>query len=354
MTIYVNGRFLTEEATGVQRFAEQLVLALSDLRDDVIVLAPRGARSFDAPHVRVREVGSGSPLRWEQWDLPRWLRRNGSPLLVNLGNRAPVLYRHQVSTLHDLLPMRYGGNFSLRFRAQFRLIAALGVIRRSHRVMTVSDAANAEIRAFYGLPSSRTSVVYNAVDHRSASLADDGAFAAVDADVPYVLAFGRAGLHRNAAVCVRAMQTVIERSPLNLVFVGSPDPALIRMAEGLGSRCVFTGRISDAELERLYSGACCFVAPSKYEGFDIPPLEAQRAGAPVIASDLPVHHEVLGSGALYFEPNDPERLADAIEQVASDPGVRRDLIARGSDNYTRFDWHSSATRLSRVIDEVVA
>ncbi|RIX26604.1 glycosyltransferase family 4 protein [Amnibacterium setariae] len=353
MAVYVNGRFLTEEPTGVQRFAEQLVVGLGELRDDVVVLTPPGARTLRRANIRVEAFGSGNAFKWEQCDLPARLRRAGSPLLVNLGNRAPLVYRHQISTLHDLLPMRFGDNFSLRFRLQFRVIAAVGVVRRSHRVLTVSDAAAAEIRAFYGLPESRTAVVHNAVDHRSDPRTGPGSSAIAGA-TPYVLAFGRAGRHRNAGVTIEAVGRLLERTTLRLVLVGSPDPILMREAARLGDRCVFTGRVSDADLEALYRGASCFVAPSLYEGFDIPPLEAQRAGAPVIASQIDVHREVLRDAALYFDPSDPDDLTQQIERVLAHPELRSRLIALGRENSARFDWGRSAAELNRVIVETDA
>lgn len=351
--ICINGRFLTEEQTGVQRFAANLARALSAIRDDVVVLAPDAPGNADLEGVDVRRFGASNPFVWEQVSLPLWLGKNDRPLLINLANRAPLLYPNQLSTLHDLLPMRFKENFSLRFRLLFRLIARFGVIRRSRQVVSVSESAGREIEAYYRLADRSVYVVPNAGDIGLSS-GPKGLDAAVSADDPYVLAFGRAGAHRNAAICIEAIKSLPADSTTRLIYAGRPDPVLVRAADALGRRCTFAGRVSDEELDALYRGAACFIAPSLYEGFDLPALEAQSIGTIVVASDIPIHREVLGDGARYFDPLAAADLTLALQRVLVDSPIGEDLQLAAQRNAARFSWDDSAMRLDALVQRLLA
>src|SRR5580692_5970307 len=89
--VYVNGRFLTQKFSGVQRFATEVTLALQSLRPDIQLLTPPG--EIAAPIMGSVQVGRLSGQGWEQLELPR---RAADGLLLNLGNTAPLLGRSQI------------------------------------------------------------------------------------------------------------------------------------------------------------------------------------------------------------------------------------------------------------------
>jgi glycosyltransferase involved in cell wall biosynthesis len=87
-----------------------------------------------------------------------------------------------------------------------------------------------------------------------------------------------------------------------------------------------------AELRVLYSMAHCVVAPSRAEGFDYSGAEGIACGAPLIASDIPVHRWVYGDAAEYFDPYDEEQLGQMMARFAElprDEGHLGDLRDRG-------------------------
>ena len=114
----------------------------------------------------------------------------------------------------------------------------------------------------------------------------------------------------------------------------------------------FLGRVSDDELVRLYNQAACFVFPSLYEGFGLPPLEAMACGCPVLVSDIPVEREVCGDAALYFNPLDPHDILHTITQYLNDADVIKETMRqKGFDNITRFSWEKSAEALIKKLEE---
>lgn len=109
----------------------------------------------------------------------------------------------------------------------------------------------------------------------------------------------------------------------------------------------------DAELAALYRGALAVALPSWYEGFGLPALEACAAGAPVIASDLPVLREIAGDAALYAPPGDPAAWAEAVGRVIGDPVLAARLRERGPARAAAFDWRRTADATVAALRSVV-
>ena len=105
----------------------------------------------------------------------------------------------------------------------------------------------------------------------------------------------------------------------------------------------------DAELAWLYRHAAALVFPSKYEGFGMPPLEAQALGCPVISSTAASLPEVLADTALYFDPDDTTALLDRLGELEGDPELAARLRARGLENARRYSWTGSAAVVLRAL-----
>lgn len=111
------------------------------------------------------------------------------------------------------------------------------------------------------------------------------------------------------------------------------------------------GSVSDKTLIGLYQGAMAFVFPSLYEGFGIPPLEAQKCGSPVIAADIPALRETLGGSAHFVDPLDVADIALALRTLVHDADLRERLAALGAANARRYSWEASAVMVDGLIQE---
>jgi glycosyltransferase involved in cell wall biosynthesis len=349
--IVINTRFLTQEMSGVQRFAEQTCLALKQLRDDVVFVAPHGIKMHDsAKALDVQCIGRNRGHLWEQLDLPLYLRRHGNPLLVSLCSTAPLLYRNQIATHHDITYIRHPESYTRLFRNLYRSMTPI-LLAHIKALLTVSNFSKSEIAQFYRYPHSKIFVVPNAVSDEFQPGPP------VSEKKHYLLAVSSPSVHKNFSRMIEAFLSLRDQEHLELRIVGAAggafsDPNLQRMATS-DPRIRFLGRLTDSELIAQYQGATAFVFPSLYEGFGIPPLEAQACGCPVIAANAAAIPEVLQASALYFDPADVSHIAAAMERVLTDVTLRQSLRRRGLNNVTRFSWEDSAQRVSQRIDALL-
>ncbi|MCC4247442.1 glycosyltransferase family 4 protein [Microbacterium testaceum] len=349
--IVVNARFLTQHVTGIQRFAAEITRELLTLRADTVLAVPRGpidTRGLDAS--RIVRVGRLSGHAWEQLELPLFARGRGA-VLLDLTSTGPVWYRPQVSTHHDVTWLRHPDSFGRRFRTLYALVVPR-LIARSDHLLTVSAFSRGEISAHFGTSPDRFTVVPNAADARFRP-SGEGAPAA---DGRYLLAVSSPNAHKNFGRMLEAFARFSPRHPdVELRVVGSQTRAFARQEYGApGERVRFLGRVGDDDLTALYRGALAFVFPSLYEGFGIPPLEAQQCGCPVIAARAASLPEVLGDSAVFVDPYDTGDIAGAMARVVDDAALRERLRRDGLRNARRFSWRTSAELVSRVLDDVAA
>lgn len=346
--IVINARFLTQELRGVQRFAEQTCLALKQLRDDVVFVAPHGIKMHEsAKALDVQCIGRNSGHLWEQLDLPLYLKRNASPLLISLCSTAPLLYSNQIATHHDITYVRHPQSYTRTFRLLYRTMTPI-MLARIKTLLTVSNFSRGEISQFYRYPEKKIVVVPNAVSaaFQPGAQVKDGPH--------YLLAVSSPSAHKNFNRMIQAFLMLRDHDDLELRIVGAAseifaDESLQSLASR-DPRIRFLGRLSDTELIAQYQGAKAFVFPSLYEGFGIPPLEAQACGCPVLAANAASIPEVLQASALYFDPLDVSHIAAAMERILSDQTLRQSLRRRGLNNVSRFSWEDSARRVSQRID----
>jgi glycosyltransferase involved in cell wall biosynthesis len=350
--IVINARFLTQELRGVQRFAEQTCLALKQMRDDVVFVAPHGIKMHEsAKALKVQCIGRNRGHLWEQLDLPLYLRRQGNPLLVSLCSTAPLMYGNQIATHHDITYVRHPESYTRAFRTLYRVMTPI-LLMRIKALLTVSNFSKGEISQFYNYPESKIFVVPNAVSD------DFQPGPPLTKQQSYLLAVSSPSSHKNFSRMIEAFLTLRAQEDLQLHIVGAAseifsDPSLQRLASS-DPRIHFLGRLSDTELIAQYQRATAFVFPSLYEGFGIPPLEAQACGCPVLAANAASIPEVLQASALYFDPRDVGHIASAMERILTDLPLRQSLRRRGLNNVTRFSWEDSARRVSQRIDAQLA
>lgn len=355
--IGINGRFLTQKLSGVQRYSRELVQAMDRLiQSEPIRLGrhrwrmwvPPGSDSdFTLSAITVETVGAGSGHIWEQRDLAH--AAAGSRLL-NLGNSGPVLHGDKLVVIHDAAVFRTPANFARRYRFVHRLLGR--AVARTGRIGTVSEFSRRELAQVLGLAEEAILVVRNGCDHFVGRARDDGVLKALDVERGrYFLFVGNPAPNKNLALLLDAFAR-LDRPGAELVVAGSLDRTVFGGGGAAGADgVILAARRSDEEIAALYTHATALVFPSRYEGFGIPPLEAMASGCPVIASDIPVLREVCGGAATYFTSDDAEALAAAMRRHWDEPQRSAARQAAAAERVARFRWEDSARDL---IDALLA
>ncbi|MBS0558654.1 MAG: glycosyltransferase family 4 protein [Proteobacteria bacterium] len=361
-TIFLNGRFLHQPVTGVQRFASELTRAIDALADQEIwreteVLAPgcapahatgRGAVGMTDTfrRLRLRAIGRFHGHLWEQAELPRAARGG---VLVSLGNTAPVLGgRRQVVVIHDAGVFDTPESYSLRFRAWYKALQRR-LVRTGVEVATVSEFSRGRIAERLGVDPARIAVVYEGADHILRVPADPAALVRHGLRPwNYVLAVGSRVAHKNL-VALRKAADALARRGMTLAVAGGGDPGVFSGVADANHGERRLGRISDAELRALYESAACLLFPSRYEGFGLPPVEAMACGCPVLAARVGAVEEICGDSALYFDNDEPCSIMLAVERLLDEDGLAERLRERGRARSAALSWEASARALGDVV-----
>jgi len=153
-------------------------------------------------------------------------------------------------------------------------------------------------------------------------------------------------------VIARALNIMGADAP-HCVVVGAADAAVFSVNPESSGRLHRVGYVSDAQLKALYGAATCFVFPSFYEGFGLPPLEAMASGCPVICSDAAVLAEVCADAALYFPAVSADALAEQLRRLMTDEALRQHLLHNAAQRVQRFSWRLGAGMNLAAIQRVV-
>jgi glycosyltransferase involved in cell wall biosynthesis len=368
LTVAVDVNSFYEPLTGVGWYLHQLLAHLAD-RDDLRLRLygqslVEGDPGAPAPAV---DFPAGPAIERVVWDAPdglvvppwraRQVLRRLSPLLAAAdANRVlfapnylfPPLFRlargARVATIHDLgvyrVPwaVRPDSGEALRERLE-------GTLFEADLLLTPSEAVRGEMIGM-GVSPGRV----RAIHHGTGMMAEGLATSAPPRTPPrYALHVGTVEPRKNVPTLLAAWR---------LLRLRRADPPPLALCGGFGWKAeevrremaqaqaegwlVHLGYVSAGELAALYGGAELVVLPSFYEGFGLPAVEALRAGAPLVASDLPVLREVAGDAALYAPPDRPDLWADRVGELLASPELRDDLRRRGRERARLFDWGRAA------------
>lgn len=353
--IYVNGRFLLQELTGVNRFAYELCRAWVQKGVSFALCCPPGSIKgcYDISRFNIVVCGWGKSHVWEQLSLPLWFSRiKGEKVLVCFTGLGPLLTRKKVMTIHDLAFMANPDWYSRPYRLWYRLMTPLCAVT-SMKILTVSEFSKSEIMRRLSIDGRKISVIYNAVSSRFHVLNSSRGNVREVAGEKYILAVSSIDPRKNFSMLLKAFSQMDDKS-IKLYIVGGQagiySTSIKELCDSISTdRIKWLGRVTDSELKEYYTNAHAFIYPSLYEGFGIPPLEAMACGTPTIVSDIPSLREVCGEASLYVSPLDAEDIAKKIILLVSDTELREKLRLAGYIRQKQFSWENSANAVLGIL-----
>lgn len=378
MHVLIEARSLSS-SQGVKTYTQQLIthlLAAKRHQYTVVYDAARYRGTFPAAHEVVL------PLRHEIL-LPWWLHRQFPPLIkqekphVAHFTKADIPYRLTVPTvitIHDVIPLLLPSSQKLLQRWYWPR-ALHTAAKRSHHILTVSQASKRDIVAHLQVPADKVTVTSLAADshHFSPALppAVDHVRAKYNLSHPYFLFLGTWEPRKNIPSLLRAFAQVAPHLPHQLVLGGKKGwkhQAVLKTLARLPvrDRVRIIDYVPYQDLPALYSGADLFLWPSVYEGWGFPPLEAQACGTPVVVSDGGALPEVVGTAGIVVpfsadsvpaRLNDPDferRFGEAILSLLHNPNHLQRLKSLTTVHARSFRWEDLATATTNVYEQVAA
>jgi len=351
LKIYLNGRFLTQRITGVQRYAIEMVKAWDQIyltngtaEQYILLIPPDTEHALHLNTIEIKQVGHLHGHLWEQLELPFYARDG---FLINLCNCAPILKKNQTVTIHDAAVFACPDGFSFLFRLWYRVMFSC-LSACLPMFFTVSEFSKKELNSYLGISLDRIHVTYNGLEHIKKNISKDVFQQIGLEDGRYILAVGSVNPNKNFSLILRVAEHMPE---YHFVIAGGGNGTVFQQQTmDVPDNVKFLGYVTDEELFVLYAHASCFLFPSLYEGFGIPPLEAMTFGCSVVASNSASMPEICGDAAIYCDPDSPEEWGRAIRSLLKENSEVRDLLKKNVDVVTsQYSWAVSAKRMLEII-----
>jgi len=352
--VAVNGRFLTMTATGVQRYAHEILPRLQpDLVSELRVVVPPN-RVLEAGDPALGEIGVTKEWhginghRWEQLTLPRLARKARAGALWSPCQWGPVAVRRQMPVIHDIAPLTHPEYYTRAYRVMARAITR-PLVRRSAVVATPSMSVRQDLIERFRVDEDRVLTIPPGVGppFSTRPLGDLG-----DRGGRYCILVGAHDSRKNPEFLLALWPEVHASTGLELhltrrsLVTGRREQDFAELPEGVTVH-VDPG---DDELAELYAQALCLLWPSHYEGYGFPLLEAMAVGTPFLATDVGAASELAVAPEQQILPLDHARWREQIE-AWHQRGVD-ELRAVSVERARAQTWEAAATASAAALDRL--
>lgn len=372
MRIGVDARMYSTEFTGIGRYVYELVKQLlkEDKKNEYVLFMNREVYDkFEPPNKRIRKVlVNAKHYSFAEQVKYCWILYRAKLDLMHFTHfNAPIFYRRpSIVTIHDLTLSFFPGKKmnSWFFRKAYNVVLK-SVVRHAKKVIAVSKNTKTDLIEITKTSPSKIEVVYEGVGGEFGPQVDKEALAEVlqkyNITREFMLYTGVWRSHKNLVNLIKGFALLREDEGFEpqLVITGQEDPYYPEVKRtvkelDLEHDVIFPGLVPENELVALYQAAKLYVFPSLYEGFGLPPLEAMRCGTPVAAAKSSCIPEICGEdNALFFDPYDPEDIANTMRRIWLDEGLQEEMRERGLSHSRKFSWEKMAEKTMELYGEIL-
>ncbi|HRY59877.1 MAG TPA: glycosyltransferase family 1 protein [Patescibacteria group bacterium] len=354
---------------GIGRYSRELITGLENVdreNEYYVFLYKEGYDLYKPKHPNFHKVLAN--VGWygfrEQLKMPR-IWKSVKPDLMHFThfNKSIFYRRPYVVTIHDLtysITAKEGIKISklppfIYEVKQFvyeRVIK--DVIKKATRVIVPSYNSKKDISIAYKIKNDKVEVTYESVD-KSFSVAEKAEVFKILSEKfslkrqGYFVYVGNASPHKNLKRLIQGFDILSkEKKDIKLVLAGKREKFYAALEDWVrkdnigDGRIIFTGIVTDDELQALLANSYACTFPSFAEGFGIPPLEAMASGVPILTSATSCLPEVCENAAIYFNPYLPESIAEKMKMILEDHKMRKEFIELGLNHIKKFSWDKMA------------
>ena len=334
MKFIINGKaYVKKYKTGVQRYCIEILKELDKIvdKESFEIVVPKYCEELELKNIKVVKYGKLSANLWEQIELPLYVKKKQA-ILVNLSNTSPILCP-DIVCIHDINFIKNKQYYPKLFSFWYNIMVK-NACKKAKKIITVSNFSKNEIENWYGRKDIK--VIYNSYEHIYRIKSKEDILEKLNLEKEkYFFTLGTVQKSKN----IRWILEVAKRNPKKVfVITGYKNQKELEIDL---ENVKYTGYLSDEEIKALMENCFCYIMPSLYEGFGIPPLEALALGRTVIVSDIPVMHEIFENEVQYLNPLEYDINLNKIYV-----GKDREKILE------KFSWKESAIKLLNIIHEV--
>ena len=327
----------------------------------------------ESDNVKIHPIEGGPCPIWEQVKLPRAAAQEQCDLLHCTSNTAPtrsdvpvMITLHDIIYLESLSILKKSGTWYQKMGNVYRRWNVPRVVKKSKRIITVSEFEKVRIKEFFGFSESdqRLRAVYNGVSEHFKPVKDESKLEEVKQkyQLPdkFLFFLGNTDPKKNTERVLHAYADYVSESeePLKLVLLDYKENILDQALkyqgiEHIKPNIILPGYVINKDLPAIYSLSVIFLYPSLRESFGIPMLEAMSCGTPVITSNTSSMPEVSGGAARIVDPFKKEEITKAIVDLVTNEHERTLLAGQGLQQASKFTWKAMAENVLQIYKEIV-
>jgi glycosyltransferase involved in cell wall biosynthesis len=367
-------RIFRKKKHGMDMVALELIRALQNIdspHEFFVFVQPDEDHAClsESDNIKIVELPSSPYPIWEQWHLPRAVKKYKLDLLHCTSNTAPLfLSVPLVLTLHDIIYLEKisftEGTAYQKFGNIYRKWNVPIISKKAKKILTVSDFENQRICSHFGFNKDLVQTVYNAAGTHFKKIANPQILAETKAkyNLPdnYIFFLGNTDPKKNVRGVLKAISILRSSNllPCKLLMLDINRQYLHDLANDIGDptivdEIVFTGYVPNKELPAIYSMATLFLYPSLRESFGIPLVEAMLCEVPIITSNTSSMPEIVSDAAVLCNPFEPQSIADAISMVFANKGKQQEMKDKGLKRGQMFSWELNAISTLEVYKSFV-
>ena len=383
LSIAVEAKALATLRTGVGQYVYQLYRAMENLADKADIYYHINSQFVKAlPNERIISTGHNSPLTHKE-KLSKSIDNLGTGFALAKKKLALYLYRKafkqhlqdikpdiihctdffsinnkqgipEIITVYDLSCFKHPETHPVARVRLFNEYLPQSLEKAQH-ILTISEFSKREIIDYFAIKAEKITVAYCGLPAGFQVYSEQQTQAILKQlglqYKKYFLYVGTIEPRKNLKILLDAYQQLPKdiQADYKLVIIGACGwkfESFLQQARGLLERqqLIMPGYVADSDLQYLMASAHCFLYPSLYEGFGIPPLEAMASGIPVITSDCTSLPEVVGDAGILLAADDTQQWTQAIINLIEDPERYQHYVESGLHRATLFNWTTTAEK----------
>ncbi|MGD8330103.1 MAG: glycosyltransferase family 1 protein [Acidobacteriota bacterium] len=372
MHVVLDFRPALRQATGVGTYVQNLTTALCAAYpdDSYTVFSASWKDRVDAARVPTEAAIADwrIPVRvldraWNRWQWPPVeqlvgavdIAHSPSPMLL------PARHARTIVSVHDCYFIRHPEDvFGTVLRDYVPL--ARRAAQAADAVIVLSESGAREAQEVLGVSPDKlwvTNLGVERVFFRADAAAARSLLHQHGVDRPFLLFVGRREKRKDLGTLLAAFDELLAAGDdLQLVLVGPDAPGWLETWNVVPARARAAVRLLTHQpvetLAGLYAAATVVVAPSRWEGFGLTPLEAMAAGTPVVASAVGAQPEILADAALFAAAGDAAQMAHQCRRLLQDRELATRMSAAGREHAERFPWSATAHRTHKLYVQLAA